>query len=82
MQEKGVINRLNSTCRYGLFMVCFFSNNAKATEFNASVLDIDERNEIDLSRFSDSDYVIPGDYMLTIKVNNKMIDQRRVSYLV
>ncbi len=80
-QEKRVINKLNSTCRYGLFMVCFFSNNAKATEFNASVLDIDERNEIDLSRFADSDYVIPGDYMLTIKVNSKMIDQRRVSYL-
>ncbi|MFP1867427.1 fimbria/pilus outer membrane usher protein [Lonsdalea quercina] len=81
MQEKGVKDRLNSTFLYGLFIVCFISNSAKSTEFNASVLDVDERNQIDLSRFSDSDYVVPDDYMLTINVNNKMIDQRKVSYL-
>ncbi|OSN04691.1 fimbrial assembly protein [Lonsdalea iberica] len=81
IQKKKIINKLIVSWLYCLFVVCFLSNSVKSMEFNTSVLDVDDRNKIDLSRFADSNYVVPGDYMLTIKVNNKMIDQRKVSYL-
>ncbi|MGP0841583.1 FimD/PapC N-terminal domain-containing protein, partial [Serratia sp. CY85266] len=42
-----------------------------ATEFNTDVLDIGERSKVDLSRFSDADYVMPGTYLLDIKINQK-----------
>ncbi|MCG8706995.1 fimbria/pilus outer membrane usher protein [Brenneria sp. 4F2] len=77
-KRKKEINRLDI---FILFIVSFFSSTGKATEFNASVLDIDEKNEIDLSRFSDPDYVVPGEYLLNIKVNGRAIELRPVRYL-
>ncbi|KAA8997634.1 fimbria/pilus outer membrane usher protein [Affinibrenneria salicis] len=75
------IKRVKGLSIYGIFIVSFYPAVGYATEFNASVLDTDEQNTIDLTRFSDPDYVIPGDYVLTIKVNAKTIEQRQVRYL-
>ncbi|MFE8117294.1 fimbria/pilus outer membrane usher protein [Brenneria goodwinii] len=77
--------RITKIKRFSLFVffaVSFFAQNGKAIEFNTHVLDIDEQNEIDLSRFSDPDYVVPGEYWLNIKVNGKAVDARSVRYLV
>lgn len=51
-----------------------------ATEFNTDVLDIGERSKVDLSRFSDADYVMPGAYLLDIKINQKTLPQRSIQY--
>ena len=51
-----------------------------ATEFNTDVLDIGERSKVDLSRFSDADYVMPGTYLLDIKINQKTLPQRSIQY--
>lgn len=50
-----------------------------ATEFNTDVLDIDEHSRIDLSHFSRDDYILPGDYLLDVKVNNGNLGQRSIS---
>lgn len=51
-----------------------------ATEFNTDVLDIGDRSKVDLSRFSDADYVMPGTYLLDIKINQKTLPQRSIQY--
>ena len=52
-----------------------------ATEFNINVLDVNERQHIDLSHFTDPDYVSPGEYLLSIRVNTREIQQRKVRFL-
>ncbi|TQI77779.1 outer membrane usher protein FimD/PapC [Serratia fonticola] len=51
------------------------------TEFNTDVLDIGDRSKVDLSRFSDANYVMPGTYLLDIKINQKPLPQRSIQYL-
>nr|ULG17516.1 SefC [Serratia proteamaculans] len=42
---------------------------AIAVEFNTDILDDDIKNNIDLSRFSQAGYIMPGSYTLNMKVN-------------
>ncbi|WP_156293092.1 outer membrane usher protein [Serratia oryzae] len=42
---------------------------AKPIEFNSEVLDLQDRSQIDLERFSRAGYVMPGDYRLEVRVN-------------
>ncbi|MCS6492571.1 FimD/PapC N-terminal domain-containing protein, partial [Burkholderia thailandensis] len=42
-----------------MFMLAAGSH-ARATEFNASFLSIDGRNDVDLSQFAQADYTLPG----------------------
>ncbi|MFZ1871557.1 MAG: fimbria/pilus outer membrane usher protein [Chania sp.] len=51
------------------------------TEFNTDVLDIGDRSKVDLSHFSDANYVMPGIYLLDIKINQKTLPQRSIEYL-
>lgn len=57
------------------------STYAAVTEFNTDVLDLNERDNVDLSRFSDSDYVLPGDYLLEVKINQKTLPLRKISFI-
>lgn len=67
--------------RYGFFIFSLNTTALSATEFNVNVLDVDERSDIDLSHFSDPEYVTPGTYLLSIKVNAREIQQEMISYL-
>ncbi|HEI8864691.1 TPA: fimbria/pilus outer membrane usher protein [Serratia odorifera] len=51
------------------------------TEFNTDVLDVNERSRIDLSNFANDGYVLPGDYLLDVKINNTILNQRTIRYL-
>ena len=42
---------------------------AKPIEFNSEVLDLQDRSQLDLGRFSRAGYVMPGDYRLEVRVN-------------
>ncbi|HHT2664588.1 TPA: fimbria/pilus outer membrane usher protein [Citrobacter freundii] len=46
---------------------------AYAVEFNTDILDAADRKNIDLSRFSSADYIMPGQYQMEIMVNNQSI---------
>ncbi|MEW5561993.1 fimbria/pilus outer membrane usher protein [Enterobacter asburiae] len=55
------------------------SHSAEAvTEFNTDVLDINERSRIDLSNFSNENYILPGDYLLDVRINNNTLSQRNI----
>jgi len=44
-----------------------------AVEFNTDILDAEDKNNIDLSRFSEESYIMPGEYSMSLKVNEHSI---------
>ncbi|PHM37217.1 outer membrane usher protein [Xenorhabdus innexi] len=42
---------------------------SKSIEFNTDALDINERDHIDLGKFSRAGYIMPGNYMMAVRVN-------------
>ncbi|NIF33019.1 fimbria/pilus outer membrane usher protein [Enterobacter sp. Cy-643] len=62
-----------------LFIQSFFSS-AIAVEFNTDVLDAEDRNNIDLSRFSQAGYVMPGRYRLELVLNGKKISEQEIIF--
>jgi len=46
---------------------------AHAVEFNTDILDAEDKSNIDLSRFSQAGYIMPGKYSLSIKVNDHTV---------
>ncbi|MBP6116520.1 MAG: fimbria/pilus outer membrane usher protein [Neisseriaceae bacterium] len=53
---------------------------AHAVEFNTDILDVDERNDVDLSRFSEAGYVMPGTYVLDVYINKRVLPQQSIEY--
>lgn len=51
-----------------------------AVEFNTDMLDDDTKSNIDLSRFSQAGYIMPGSYTLSLKVNESNISDVEVSF--
>lgn len=49
-------------------------------EFNTDVLDASDRKNVDLKRFSSDNYVVPGNYLLDIRVNGQAVSQQNVIY--
>uniref|UniRef100_UPI001C8E1B1E FimD/PapC N-terminal domain-containing protein n=1 Tax=Yersinia enterocolitica TaxID=630 RepID=UPI001C8E1B1E len=46
---------------------------AYAVEFNTDVLDAVDRQNIDISRFSQAGYIMPGQYQMEVTVNGQGI---------
>ncbi|NIG87612.1 MAG: hypothetical protein G5703_03640 [Serratia symbiotica] len=44
---------------------------AYSVEFNTDVLDGEDKNNIDFSRFSASNYILPGRYPPTLRLNDR-----------
>ncbi len=65
--------------------VGFISSAATATnymEFNTDVLDLEDKNNIDLNQFSRAGYIMPGIYNFTLKVNNEQISDVEIPYYI
>ncbi|MTD28823.1 fimbria/pilus outer membrane usher protein [Erwinia sorbitola] len=66
--------------------ICFFVNPVYASddfvEFSVDALDASDRNNIDLSRFSESNFVPPATYLLDLKVNGKSFSQKKITYVL
>lgn len=59
-----------------LIILSFLSSTpcmVSAVEFNTDMLDTEDSKNIDFSQFSQSGFIMPGEYYLTIKVNNERI---------
>ncbi|STB68608.1 fimbrial usher protein [Citrobacter freundii] len=54
-------------------LLSFASNNIFAVDFNMEVLDAADKGNIDLSRFSQPGYIMPGNYQMQILVNDQAI---------
>ena len=51
-------------------------------EFNADVLDVKEKKNVNLSHFSRAGYFMPGEYSLTINVNKAEIPEQKIKFIV
>ncbi|MBP6123382.1 fimbria/pilus outer membrane usher protein [Providencia heimbachae] len=51
-------------------------------EFNTDVLDVGDRDNIDLTRFSKDNFVFPGSYLLDVYINGQSLSQQKVAYIV
>lgn len=56
-------------------------SHARATEFNASFLSIDGRNDVDLSQFAQADYTLPGTYLLDVQVNDVFFGLQPIEFV-
>ncbi|MDX7986992.1 PapC/FimD family outer membrane usher protein [Xenorhabdus sp. 12] len=59
----------------GLILFCSGIHLANAIEFNIDMLDAEDKKNIDLSRFSQAGYVMPGKYQLTLRVNEQLVNR-------
>ncbi|ELM3741179.1 outer membrane usher protein [Yersinia ruckeri] len=55
---------------------------AQATEFqfNTDVLDINDRKNIDLDLFSRSNYIMPGNYLMSVQMNKQDLSEQSVVF--
>lgn len=52
---------------------------AEEIQFNTDVLDIKDKENIDLSHFSKRGYIMPGDYTFKIKINQNELEELPIS---
>lgn len=53
---------------------------AYSVEFNLDVLDVNERDKVDLSRFSVANYIMPGQYVMTLNVNGRSLSELTLNF--
>ncbi len=51
-------------------------------QFNTDVLDVNDKNNIDLSQFSRTGYIMPGIYDMKIYVNKDSIPEQQIPYYI
>lgn len=78
---------MKSTCFYVshrllniLFLFSVYTGNAQSIEFNTSIIDAEDKENIDFSRFSSEDYIMPGRYILELRVNDHNIIESHVDF--
>lgn len=49
----------------------------EAIEFNTDVLDASDRHNVDLQRFSEGNFVAPGEYLLDVRINSQRFLSRQ-----
>jgi len=59
-----------------------FQATADDLEFNTDILDVHDKANIDLSRFSRAGYIMPGHYIMTLEVNKDDIPDLDVEWVV
>ena len=58
-----------------------FCASVHAFEFYNELLSTSDKDLIDISKFSDKDYILPGMYTLTIKLNSFRVDEEDIRYI-
>lgn len=53
---------------------------AEEVQFNIDVLDVKERGNIDLGQFSRGGYIMPGDYMMLVRINKQELPEQSVVF--
>lgn len=53
----------------------------EAIEFNTDVTDASDRQNVDLQRFSEGNFVTPGEYLLDVRINGQEIPQQSIRYI-
>ncbi|MEX6226447.1 FimD/PapC N-terminal domain-containing protein [Providencia hangzhouensis] len=53
---------------------------ARVIEFNTDVLDVEDRNNIDLEQFNRIGFIMPGTYNLKININGHSLSEMSVIF--
>lgn len=63
-------------------LAVFIKNNvsAKEIEFNMDVLDVKDKENIDLSVFSSAGFILPGEYMMVVQINTVELPEQVIHY--
>lgn len=62
-------------------LCCYFKSvYADEIEFNTSIVDIQDKENIDFSRFSRAGYIMPGNYTLKLRVNDSEMTEQPVDW--
>ncbi|WP_449556086.1 fimbria/pilus outer membrane usher protein [Huaxiibacter chinensis] len=61
-------------------LIWFPAVSASEIEFNTDVLDLQDRTNLDLTPFSQPGYIMPGDYLLDIKINGQSVASQNVTF--
>ncbi|WP_439090265.1 outer membrane usher protein [Serratia bockelmannii] len=64
-------------CALGIFG---YYASAEEVQFNIDVLDVKDRENIDLGQFSRGGYIMPGDYMMLVRVNKQELPEQSVIF--
>lgn len=63
-----------------LVCVIGWARAADNIEFNIDVLDVKDRSNIDLSQFSQRDYIMPGSYVMSVHINQQIIPEQSIIF--
>lgn len=63
-----------------LYAPIIFAGNTDSVQFNTDVLDVQDRGNYDLSQFARAGYIMPGDYLLNVKVNGHELAEHNIRY--
>lgn len=58
--------------------VCYAG--AEDVQFNIDVLDVNDRENIDLGQFARGGYIMPGDYMMLVRINKQELPEQTVIF--
>lgn len=69
----------------GVYIACAlgflgYYASAEEVQFNTDVLDVKDRENIDLGQFSRGGYIMPGDYMMLIRINKQELPEQSVIF--
>ncbi|HCR1107299.1 TPA: outer membrane usher protein [Klebsiella aerogenes] len=53
-----------------------------SVEFNADVLDVKDRKNIDLNHFSKAGYIMPGKYQMVVRINKSELPEKTLNFYV
>lgn len=57
-----------------------FSEQIQDINFNTDILDLNDRKNIDLGQFSRAGYIMPGKYIMSVRVNSQTLSDREIAY--
>ncbi|MGG4609855.1 outer membrane usher protein [Providencia sp. Me31A] len=55
-------------------------SNAEEIQFNMDVLDVEDKQNIDLGQFAQSGHIMPGSYLLDVKINQQSLGEERIVF--
>lgn len=63
-----------------IIALLFLCEQGYAVDFNLDLVDAEDKENIDLTKFVNKGYVLPGKYLLDMLVNNKAYSQESIEY--
>lgn len=57
-----------------------FPANAEDYDFNTDMLDVSDRKNIDLGQFAHAGFIMPGQYIMAVRVNNQSLGDQEVNF--